>query len=118
VQATEDSGAARMARTREESGSEAMAENTGQARQRKLRKAMIGVVTAAHKTPKTITVRVQYLARHPKYGKYLRRATSVRAHDEASAARPGDRVELMECRPMSKTKRWRLVRVVESAPQE
>lgn len=118
MQAVEKNNGDRSVGTRKESGNEAMAENTGQAKQRKARKAMIGVVTAANKTPKTITVSVQYLVRHPKYGKYLRRATSVRAHDEASTARLGDRVELMECRPMSKTKKWRLIRVVESAPQE
>jgi small subunit ribosomal protein S17 len=95
-----------------------MAENTVQAKQRKPRKLMVGVVTVANKAPKTITVRVQYLARHPKYGKYQRRWLSVRAHDEASAARPGDRVELMECRPISRTKKWRLARVVEAAPQD
>lgn len=79
---------------------------------------MIGVVMSANKAPKTIGVKVHYTARHPKYGKFLNRSLTVRAHDEASAARLGDRVELMECRPVSKTKRWRLVRVVEAAPQD
>jgi len=95
-----------------------MAENTAQGRQRKGRRTMIGVVTSANKAPKTIAVKVHYTARHPKYGKFLNRSLMVKAHDEASAARLGDRVELMECRPISKTKRWRLVRVVESAPQD
>jgi small subunit ribosomal protein S17 len=95
-----------------------MADNTAQAKQRDLRKTMVGVVTTANKTPKTIAVKVQYLTRHPKYGKFQKQSLVLRAHDEGSAAKPGDRVELMECRPISKTKRWRLVRVVESAPQD
>ncbi len=95
-----------------------MADNTGQVEKRRHRKTMVGVVTAANKTPKTIRVRVQYISRHAKYGKFLRRSLMLAAHDEGSVARPGDRVELMECRPMSRTKRWRLVRVVESAPQD
>ena len=90
----------------------------GTVKQREPRKTMIGVVTTANKTPKTIAVKVQYMTRHAKYGKYLSQSLVLKAHDEASAARPGDRVELMECRPISKTKRWRLVRVVESAPQD
>ena len=95
-----------------------MAENTAQGEKRRLRKTMIGVVTSANKTPKTIAVKVHYTARHPKYGKFVRQAMMLKAHDEGSAARLGDRVELMECRPISKTKQWRLVRVVESAPQD
>ncbi len=95
-----------------------MAENTAQGQQRRARKIMIGVVTSANKTPKTIAVKVHYTSRHPKYGKFMRQSLMLKAHDEGSAARLGDRVELMECRPVSKTKRWRLVRVVESAPQD
>jgi len=79
---------------------------------------MIGVVTTANKTPKTITVKVPYMTRHPKYGKFLRQSLALKAHDEGSVARLGDQVELMECRPLSKTKRWRLVRVVQAAPQD
>ena len=95
-----------------------MAENTAQGENRRLRKTMIGVVTSANKTPKTIAVKVHYMTRHPKYGKFVQESLMLKAHDEASAARLGDRVELMECRPISKTKQWRLVRVVESAPQD
>ena len=95
-----------------------MAESTGQVKQRKPRKTMIGVVTTANKTPKTIAVRVPYMTRHAKYGKFLRRSMVLKAHDEGSVARLGDQVELMECRPVSKTKRWRLVRVVQAAPQD
>ena len=92
-----------------------MVESTGQ---RKPRKTMVGVVTSAHKTPKTITVKVQYRVRHPKYGKYVRQSVKLHAHDEAAAANQGDRVQVMECRPMSKMKTWRLVKVMDAAPQD
>ena len=55
---------------------------------------------------------VQYLAQHPKYGKYLRKRTVLHVHDERNESKTGDRVEVAPCRPMSKTKSWRLVRVV------
>jgi small subunit ribosomal protein S17 len=64
---------------------------------------------------KTITVVMEYRVKHPKYGKYIRRRTKFYAHDEQNLAKPGDQVEIMECRPMSKTKHWRLVRVVRAA---
>jgi len=95
-----------------------MAESTGQVKQRKPRKTMIGVVTTANKTPKTIAVKVPYMTRHAKYGKFLRQSRMLKAHDEGSVATLGDQVEVMECRPVSKTKRWRLVRVVQAAPQD
>ena len=57
---------------------------------------------------------INYLVRHPKYGKYVRRRTSLHVHDERNEARVGDRVEIAECRPISKTKSWTLMRVVES----
>ncbi len=84
-------------------------------RTRTPRPTRIGVVTSASRN-KTIRVRVAYSVRHAKYGKLLRRATVLHAHDERNEARVGDRVEIMECRPISKTKSWRLVRVVEKAP--
>ena len=95
-----------------------MAETTEQTAVRKPRKTRIGVVTSAHKTPKTITVKVQYLMRHPKYGKYMRRSMKLHAHDDKAEARQGDRVQVMECRPISKTKTWRLIQVLEAAPQD
>lgn len=67
------------------------------------------------KCDKTITVVVNYLMRVPKYGKYIRRRTKLHVHDEANQARTGDIVEIAECRPLSKTKNWRLVRVVTAA---
>ncbi len=85
---------------------------------RKHRRTIVGVVRVANKTPKTIKVEVRYLVKHAKYGKYMRRTSHLRAHDEKSEAHVGDRVEVMECRPISKSKTWRLVKVLEAAPQE
>ena len=73
-------------------------------------------IVVSDKGDKTITVAVRTLVRHPGYGKYVRRSTRCRAHDEKNEARVGDRVEIMETRPISKTKRWRLVNVLERAP--
>ena len=85
---------------------------------RALRRQMVGVVTTAHKTPKTLRVEVEYLVRHAKYGKYQRDRSILHVHDEKQEARPGDRVQVMECRPVSKTKTWRLVKVLQRAPQD
>ncbi len=85
---------------------------------RQHRRMVAGVVTTANKTPKTIKVSVQYETRHRKYGKTLRRLTRYTAHDEKGEAHVGDQVELMECRPISKTKVWRLVRVLQAAPRD
>lgn len=68
------------------------------------------------KRDKTRTVVVAFSARHPKYGKYLRKRTVLHVHDEKNESRTGDRVEVEPCNPISKTKCWRLVRVVERAP--
>lgn len=70
-------------------------------------------VVVVDKQDKTRTVAVDYRIRHPKYGKTIRRQTRYRVHDPKNASRHGDLVEIAHCRPMSKTKRWRLVRVVE-----
>lgn len=75
------------------------------------RKNKIGTVIST-KMQKTITVRVGRLVQHPKYKKYVRKYTTLKAHDEKNEAQIGDRVELMETRPLSKTKRWRLVKVL------
>ncbi len=89
------------------------------AEQTKTRKGLtgtkIGVVTSDRRS-KTRTVEVAYLKRHPKYGKYLQRGTRLQVHDETNESQAGDKVEIARCRPMSKTKSWRLVRVVEKAP--
>ena len=73
-----------------------------------------GIVTSA-KADKTITVAVQSARRHPSYEKIVRRSKSLHAHDERNEAGEGDTVRVIESRPMSKTKRWRLVEVVEKA---
>ncbi len=78
---------------------------------RKARRTATGKVNRGPKG-KTIVVEATELVRHPKYHRYVRRTTVYRAHDEAEESRPGDTVEIMETRPISKTKHWRLVRVV------
>lgn len=79
---------------------------------------LIRGVVASDKRDKTIKVVVNFQFRHEKYGKYLKRRTTYHAHDEANEAGEGDTVEIAECRPMSKTKHHRLVRIVEKAPAE
>jgi small subunit ribosomal protein S17 len=80
------------------------------------RKTEIGMV-ASDKMNKTRRVVVQRLVPHPKYGKLLRRRTVCHAHDEANASHKGDLVEIMETRPLSKLKRWRIVRIVRPGAQ-
>jgi small subunit ribosomal protein S17 len=79
------------------------------------RRILEGVVTR-DKTLKTRRVEVERLVRHPKYGKYVKRRTVCYAHDEANDSHLGDTVEIEESRPLSKLKRWRLLRVVKRAP--
>ena len=67
------------------------------------------------KMDKTVTVLVERQVQHPIYGKFIRRSTKVHAHDENNECRAGDMVVVEQCRPLSKTKTWRLVRVVERA---
>jgi len=74
----------------------------------------MGIVSSA-KRDKSCRVSIDYLSRHPKYGKYIRQRTVLHVHDEENAAKVGDRVEIAECRPISKTKSWVLLRVVEQA---
>lgn len=96
-----------------------MAEQNNQADGTTSRKQLLtrqGVV-AQHAADKTIRVVINYQMRHPKYGKYLTRRTSLQAHDEKNEARIGDTVEVAECRPLSKTKHHRLVRIVEKSPE-
>ena len=70
------------------------------------------------KMDKTITVRDERLVKHPLYGKYVRRSTKYKAHDERNEAREGDRVEILFTRPVSKSKSWRLLRVLRRAGEE
>ena len=69
----------------------------------------------SNKMDKTITVLVERKVRHPLYGKYIKRSTKVHAHDENNECHEGDVVAIQECRPVSKSKTWRLVNVVEKA---
>ncbi|MEE2906274.1 MAG: 30S ribosomal protein S17 [Planctomycetota bacterium] len=77
----------------------------------------VGVVES-DKRDKSCTVSINYLVKHDKYGKYIRKRTRLHVHDEDNSAKAGDRVEIAECRPISKTKSWTLVRVVESSGME
>lgn len=77
----------------------------------KHRKTVIGVVSSS-KMLKTITVKSERRVKHPKYGKFVKRVTVYKAHDEENNAVKGDTVEIAESRPISKDKRWRLVRIV------
>ena len=89
------------------------AENTAtETLDRNLRKTRIGVVTS-NKMAKTITVAVERKVKHPIYGKFVKKTTKFHAHDEKNEASIGDVVRIMETRPLSKTKRWRLVEVLE-----
>ena len=81
---------------------------------RNLRKTRIGVVTS-NKMNKTITVAVERKVKHPIYGKFVKKTTKFHAHDEKDECTMGDIIKIMETRPLSKTKRWRLVEVVEKA---
>jgi small subunit ribosomal protein S17 len=90
-----------------------MSEETKTA-ERNLRKTRTGVVRSS-KMDKTITVAVERKVKHPIYGKFLKKTTSFHAHDEKNECTVGDVVKIMETRPLSKTKRWRLVEIVEKA---
>jgi len=74
----------------------------------------VGVV-ASDRRAKTRKVAISFSMRHAKYGKYVRKRTFLQVHDEANVSKVGDRVEIAECRPISKTKSWVLLRVVEKA---
>ena len=82
--------------------------------ERNLRKTKIGVVTS-NKMEKTVTVEIERKVKHPIYGKFVKKTTKFHAHDEKNECGIGDIVKIMEARPLSKTKHWRLVEVVEKA---
>ena len=90
-----------------------MSEETKQV-ERNLRKTRTGVVRS-NKMDKTITVTVERRVKHPIYGKFVKKTSSFHAHDEKNECSIGDVVKIMESRPLSKTKRWRLVEIVEKA---
>ena len=82
--------------------------------ERKLRKTLVGKVVS-NKMDKTIVVAVVDNVKHPLYGKIVKRTYKLKAHDEQNECNIGDRVKVMETRPLSKDKRWRLVEVIEKA---
>jgi len=82
--------------------------------ERNLRKTRVGLVVS-DKMNKTVTVAIQDNVLHPTYGKIIKRTLKVHAHDENNECGIGDKVEIMETRPLSKTKRWRVVTIIEKA---
>ena len=82
--------------------------------ERNLRKVMIGTVTS-NKMDKTIVVSVETSVKHPIYGKIVKRTYKLKAHDEENKCQIGDKVKVMETRPLSKQKRWRVVEILEKA---
>ena len=82
--------------------------------ERNLRKERIGTVTS-NKMEKSIVVKVERKVKHPKYGKFVKKSTKFVAHDEKNECGIGDTVKIMETRPLSKTKCWRLVEILERA---
>ena len=82
--------------------------------ERNLRKERIGVVVS-NKMDKSIVILVECKVKHPKYGKFVKKSTKFMAHDEKNEAGMGDTVRIMETRPLSKNKCWRLVEIVEKA---
>jgi small subunit ribosomal protein S17 len=76
---------------------------------------MLTGVVESDKMDKTIVVKIQRLVKHPVYGKYVKQTTKLKAHDPENACGIGDKVKVMSTRPLSKTKRWRLVEVLEKA---
>lgn len=82
----------------------------------KIGRTLTGRVTS-NKGDKTITVMIERRVRHPLYKKYVRKSSKVHAHDEANACREGDVVTICQCRPVSKTKAWRLVEIVTRGEQ-
>ena len=91
-----------------------MAETAAKAITRPARKTRVGLVVS-DKMEKTVVVSIERRVQHPVYGKMVRRTKRLKAHDETNDAKTGDTVRIMETRPMSKDKRWRVVEIVERA---
>jgi small subunit ribosomal protein S17 len=89
-------------------------EKTNPKMERNLRKERIGVVVS-NKMEKSIVILVERKVKHPKYGKFVKKSTKFMAHDEKNEANIGDTVRIMETRPLSRNKCWRLVEVIEKA---
>jgi len=81
------------------------------------KKTYVGEVVS-DKMDKTVSVAIERVVKHPVYGKYIRRTTKLMAHDESNECKTGDRVTISECRPIAKHKSWRVVDVVERAPEQ
>jgi small subunit ribosomal protein S17 len=81
---------------------------------KKVQRTVVGRVVS-DKMDKTVSVAIERLIKHPVYGKYIRRTSKVLAHDAANECKPGDRVAISECRPVSKNKSWAVVNVIERA---
>ncbi|MGB2865118.1 MAG: 30S ribosomal protein S17 [Sedimentisphaerales bacterium] len=79
-------------------------------------KTLTGVVVS-NSGNKSVKIAIDYKVKHPKYGKYIKRRTKIGVHDEHNQSGVGDVIEIAECRPLSKTKNWRLVKVVKKAGQ-
>ena len=84
------------------------------AEEKQLRRTVSGRVVS-NKSDKTAIILVERLVKHPLYGKYIKRSTKVHAHDEENSCGEGDLVKISECRPLSKTKSWRVVEILERA---
>jgi small subunit ribosomal protein S17 len=84
--------------------------------QRKQRRTVRGVVIS-RSGDKSIRIEMKYRVKHPVYGKFIRKSIKLCVHDEKNQAGVGDQVEVIECRPMSKTKSWRLLEIVQKAPE-
>ena len=85
--------------------------------ERKKTKNVTGQVVSST-MDKTIVVSAERFVKHPRYGKYIKKSTKYKAHDEANTARVGDKVTIEEARPISKTKRWKLVTILTRSPEE
>ena len=91
--------------------------SAAEAQEKPSQRRTIGRVVS-NKMQKSVTVSVERLVRHPAYGKFIRRTTKLMAHDEEGTCREGDTVAIVECRPISKRKTWRVVEIVERAQVE
>ncbi len=80
------------------------------------KRTLQGVVTS-NAGDKSATIMIERRIKHPIYGKYIKRSSKIRLHDESNECNKGDTILIEECRPMSKTKSWKLVKIVEKAPE-
>jgi small subunit ribosomal protein S17 len=88
-----------------------------QTAEQKVERKIVGRVVS-DKMDKTVSVAIERLVKHPVVGKYIRRTTKLMAHDENNECKAGDRVAISECRPIAKNKSWRVVDIVERAPEQ